>query len=85
MFFLFGGYERSFIIMKVPPQFLFQGREEKYAFLIYQLLTGKKNTVHAHFIHIEFFFFSPQCKLLGPPVNAQAHPRSQSSLLPVNG
>ena len=27
LFFLFGGYERSFIIMKVPPQFLFQGRE----------------------------------------------------------
>ena len=56
MFFLFGGYERSFIIMKVPPQFLFQGREEKYAFVIYQLLTAKKNTVHAHFIHNEFFF-----------------------------
>ena len=36
LFFLFGGYERSFglIIMKVPPQFLFQGREEKYAFVI---------------------------------------------------
>ena len=27
LFFLFGGYERSFIIMKVPPQFLFLGRE----------------------------------------------------------
>ena len=31
------------------------------------------------------FFFSPQCKLLGPLVNFQAQPRSQSSLLPVNG
>ena len=27
LFFLFGGYERYFIIMKVPLQFLFQRRE----------------------------------------------------------
>ena len=34
LIFLFGGYERSFIIMKVRPQFLFQGRGGKKSMLL---------------------------------------------------
>ena len=45
----------------------------------------KEKTQYMHTSYTLNFFFSPQCKLLGPPVNFQAQPRSQSSLLPVNG
>ena len=34
LIFLFGGYKRSFIIMKVPPQFLFHGRGGKTSTLL---------------------------------------------------
>ena len=45
----------------------------------------KEKTQYMHTSYTLNFFFSPQYKLLGPPVNFQAQPRSQSSLLPVNG
>ena len=63
LIFLFGGYERSFIIMKVRPQFLFQGREGRKVCSC-NLATFNRKEIkdirHAHFIHTEVNFWVHQ-------------------------
>ena len=56
---------RSFIIVKVPPQFLFQGREGGKVCSCH-LETFNRKEKHNTYTP-KFIFFGPQCKLLGPP------------------
>ena len=65
LFSLFGGYERTFIIVKVPPQFLFQGREREAVCSCHLATFNRKEKHNTH--TLKFIFFGPQCKLLGPP------------------
>ena len=60
LIFLFGGYERSFIIMKVPPQFLFQGREERKVCSCHLATLNRKEKLKTYTLHTaEVFFFGP--------------------------
>ena len=64
LIFLFGGYKRSFIIMKVRPQFLFQGREGRKVFSCHLANFNRKekhNTTRTLHTRRSFFFLGQQC------------------------
>ena len=48
---LFGGYERSFIIIKVRPQFLFQGREGRKACSCHLATFNRKEKHNTYTLH----------------------------------